>query len=137
MDIIVMNTAVADYTPVKAATEKIKKEGDYLSVELTKTKDILKHLGAIKTNSQLLVGFALETNNEEEYAQKKLKEKNADMIVLNSLSDKGAGFGLDTNKITIYEKEGAIKHFDTKPKAQVAKDIVNNIINLKYDPYKA
>ena len=132
MDIIVMSAAVADYTPAKPAKEKIKKGGEYLSVELTKTKDILKYLGTIKTERQVLVGFALETNNEEEYAQRKLKEKNADMIVLNSLNDKGAGFGLDTNKITFYQKDGAIKNFDIKSKTQVAKDIVYNIINLKY-----
>jgi phosphopantothenoylcysteine decarboxylase/phosphopantothenate--cysteine ligase len=136
MDIIVMSAAVADYTPAKPAKEKIKKEGEYLSVELTKTKDILKYLGTIKTDSQVLIGFALETNNEEEYAQRKLKEKNADMIVLNSLNDKGAGFGLDTNKITIYYKDGTIKNFDIKSKTQVAKDIVYNIIKLKYASYQ-
>ncbi|MEO6721313.1 MAG: bifunctional phosphopantothenoylcysteine decarboxylase/phosphopantothenate--cysteine ligase CoaBC [Ferruginibacter sp.] len=132
MDIIVMSAAVADFTPLKTAIQKIKKADGNLTIELTKTKDILKHMGDIKNDNQVLVGFALETNNEAGYAQKKLKEKNADMIVLNSLNDKGAGFGHDTNKITIFEKGGAVHHFETKPKAEVAKDIVNTIIKLKY-----
>jgi phosphopantothenoylcysteine decarboxylase/phosphopantothenate--cysteine ligase len=129
-DIMVMNAAVADYTPVNIAPEKIKKNGDLLTLELTRTKDILKHLGEVKTGKQVLVGFALETTNEAEYAQKKLKEKNADMIVLNTLNDPGAGFGFNTNKITIFEKGGAIHHFETKSKAEVANDIVNTIIQL-------
>jgi phosphopantothenoylcysteine decarboxylase / phosphopantothenate---cysteine ligase len=127
-DIAVMSAAVADYTPVTIAAEKIKKNSDVFSIELTKTKDILLSLGQIKKESQLLVGFALETNNEKEYALKKLQSKNADMIVLNSLNDKGAGFGHDTNKITIFDKEGNEYSFDTKTKMQVAADIVNTII---------
>ena len=129
-DIAVMSAAVADYTPVTVAEEKIKKTTDHFSIELKKTKDILKHLGSIKRESQLLVGFALETNNEKKYALKKLAEKNADMIVLNSLNDSGAGFGFDTNKITIFEKSGKEHHFDTKSKTAVAVDIVNTIIHL-------
>ena len=129
-DIMVMSAAVADYTPVNIAAEKIKKNGDLLTLELTKTRDILKHLGEVKTDQQVLVGFALETNNEIEYAQRKLAEKNADMIVLNSLNDMGAGFGFDTNKIAIFEKSGAIHHFETKSKIEVANDIVNTIIQL-------
>ncbi|MEP7141966.1 MAG: bifunctional phosphopantothenoylcysteine decarboxylase/phosphopantothenate--cysteine ligase CoaBC [Ferruginibacter sp.] len=128
MDIAVMSAAVADYTPLDAQKEKIKKTGDDISITLTKTKDILKHLGEIKKTNQLLIGFALETNNEAEYAKKKLTEKNADMIVLNSLNDPGAGFGHDTNKITIFDKSGNQHSFDTKSKATVAKDIVNMII---------
>ncbi|MBC7887560.1 MAG: bifunctional phosphopantothenoylcysteine decarboxylase/phosphopantothenate--cysteine ligase CoaBC [Ferruginibacter sp.] len=130
MDIAVMNAAVADYTPVEKQTEKIKKTGDNITIALTKTKDILKYLGEIKKNNQLLIGFALETNNEETYALKKLTEKNADMIVLNSLNDEGAGFGYDTNKITIFDKSGKKYCFDTKSKAAVARDIVNTIIQL-------
>ncbi|MEJ7588407.1 MAG: bifunctional phosphopantothenoylcysteine decarboxylase/phosphopantothenate--cysteine ligase CoaBC [Ferruginibacter sp.] len=128
MDIAVMSAAVADYTPTHTHTEKIKKSGDNISIALTKTKDILKHLGEIKKTNQLLVGFALETNNEAEYAQRKLIEKNADMIVLNSINDPGAGFGYDTNKITIFDRSGNTRDFDSKSKTDVAKDIVNTII---------
>ena len=130
MNIIIMSAAVADYTPVMLATEKIKKATDNFSVELKKTKDILKHLGSIKKQGQILVGFALETKDEKRYALKKLTEKNADMIVLNSLNDEGAGFGYDTNKITIFGKGGKEYHFDTKSKTAVAADIVNTIIQL-------
>ncbi len=130
MNIIIMSAAVADYTPVMRATEKIKKATDNFSVELKKTKDILKHLGSIKKQGQILVGFALETKDEKRYALKKLTEKNADMIVLNSLNDEGAGFGYDTNKITIFGKGGKEYHFDTKSKTAVAADIVNTIIQL-------
>ena len=129
-DIAIMSAAVADYTPVSLSNEKIKKTEDVFNVKLTKTKDILKSLGEKKTGKQLLVGFALETNNEKEYALKKLQTKNADMIVLNSLNDTGAGFGHDTNKITILDKKGNEYPFDIKPKNEVAKDIVNTIIKL-------
>ena len=129
-DIAIMSAAVADYTPVSLSNEKIKKTEDVFNVKLTKTKDILKSLGEKKTGKQLLVGFALETNNEKEYALKKLQTKNADMIVLNSLNDTGAGFGHDTNKITIFDKKGNEYPFDIKPKNEVAKDIVNTIIKL-------
>ena len=129
-DIAIMSAAVADYTPVSLSNEKIKKTEDVFNVELTKTKDILKSLGEKKTGKQLLDGFALETNNEKENALKKLQTKNADMIVLNSLNDTGAGFGHDTNKITIFDKKGNEYPFDIKPKSEVAKDIVNTIIKL-------
>lgn len=131
-DIAVMSAAVADYTPVSTQREKIKKVGDTLTVELTKTKDILKTLGDRKYNGQILVGFALETTNEKEYALNKLKNKNADMVVLNSLNDEGAGFGYDTNKITIFEKGGKEIPYERKPKQQVAKDIVDRIVNMIY-----
>jgi len=114
MDIAIMSAAVADYTPLNKETNKIKKSDESFSIELKKTKDILKHLGVIKKQSQLLIGFALETNNENAFALKKLTDKNADMIVLNSLNDKGAGFGHDTNKITIFEKNGKVHQFETK-----------------------
>jgi phosphopantothenoylcysteine decarboxylase / phosphopantothenate---cysteine ligase len=129
-DIAVMSAAVADYTPVSTASQKIKKNEGTFNIELTKTKDILKSLGEKKKNKQLLVGFALETNDEKEYALKKLKTKNADMIVLNSLNDAGAGFGHDTNKITIFDKHNNEYKFDTKSKKEVAIDIVNTIIIL-------
>lgn len=129
-DVAIMSAAVADYTPVIKATEKIKKTGETITVELTKTKDILKSLGERKKSGQILVGFALETSNEKEYALGKLKGKNADLIVLNSLNDEGAGFGYDTNKITIFEKSGEQLAYERKPKQQVAKDIVDRIVNL-------
>jgi phosphopantothenoylcysteine decarboxylase/phosphopantothenate--cysteine ligase len=128
-DIAVMSAAVADYTPVEKAREKIKKSAsESFNIELTKTKDILKSLGEQKHPGQLLVGFALETANEKEYALDKLRTKNADMIVLNSLNDEGAGFGHDTNKITIFEKNGREIAYERKPKQQVAKDIVDRIV---------
>jgi phosphopantothenoylcysteine decarboxylase / phosphopantothenate---cysteine ligase len=128
-DIAVMAAAVADYTPNMVSDIKIKKQNDDgLTIELSKTKDILKHLGAIKTAKQVLVGFALETNNEEANALKKLKEKNADFIVLNSMQTPGAGFRHDTNQITILKKEGVKLLFDLKLKHEVASDIVHEII---------
>ena len=130
IDIAIMSAAVADYTPVNFVSEKIKKTEPALTLTLTKTTDILKSLGAKKKKGQLLVGFALETNNERENALKKLASKNADLIVLNSLKDAGAGFGHDTNKITIFDKQGKEYRFDTKSKKAVAVDIVNTIIQL-------
>jgi phosphopantothenoylcysteine decarboxylase/phosphopantothenate--cysteine ligase len=127
-----MSAAVADYTPAEPAKEKIKKTQKDLMVSLVKTTDILKKLGGLKTNNQVLVGFALETNNETEYALQKLQSKNADMIVLNSLQDAGAGFGHDTNKITIFDKTGKAYPFDIKSKKEVARDIVNTIIQQFY-----
>ena len=132
MDITVMAAAVADYSPVSRSEEKIKKKEDRFQLELTKTKDILKSLGEKKKNGQVLVGFALETNNEKQYALDKLNKKNADMIIMNSLNDNGAGFGHDTNKITIFEKGGQEFNFETKSKIAVAKDIVDTIIRLYY-----
>jgi len=131
-DIGVMAAAVADYTPAEKAKEKIKKNGKSISLELKQTPDILKTLGEQKKKSQVLVGFALETTDEEKNAREKLKKKNADLIVLNSLKDKDAGFGKDTNKITIFEKGGKKFKFDTKSKTEVAKDIVDTIIKLFY-----
>lgn len=131
-DITVMSAAVADFTPVTTAGEKIKKKEGGLNVELKKTTDILQTLGTRKKNGQVLVGFALETNNEKGYALEKLEKKNADLIVLNSLNDAGAGFGHDTNKITIFGKKGEEFRFDTKSKTEVAHDIVDTIIRLYY-----
>jgi phosphopantothenoylcysteine decarboxylase / phosphopantothenate---cysteine ligase len=131
-DIAIMSAAVADYTPVQTATEKIKKTENDFAVSLTKTKDILKTLGQLKTGNQVLVGFALETNNETAFALQKLHTKNADLMVLNSLQDAGAGFGHDTNKITIFDKTGKAYPFEMKSKTEVAKDIVNTIIQQFY-----
>ena len=129
-DIAVLASAVADYSPVEVAAAKIKKSDGILDIKLKKTKDILLGLGNIKSEKQILVGFALETNNEKENALKKLKEKNADLIVLNSLNDEGAGFKNDTNKVTIFTRDGKEKKFGTKSKELVAKDIVDSIIEL-------
>ncbi|MEO6838251.1 MAG: bifunctional phosphopantothenoylcysteine decarboxylase/phosphopantothenate--cysteine ligase CoaBC [Ginsengibacter sp.] len=130
-DIIVMAAAVADYTPKKKVNHKIKKSNDVFSLELKKTKDILLEAGKIISKNQTLVGFALETNNEKENAIKKLKEKNADMIILNSLNDTRAGFGYDTNKITIFDTNGKEYKFPSKTKSEVASDIINTIIQFR------
>ncbi len=129
-DIVVMSAAVADYTPVKVATQKIKKKESEFSIELNKTTDILATLGAKKKENQLLVGFALETNNELENAKDKLVRKNLDFIVLNSMQDKGAGFATDTNKVTIIDRSGNTHEFSLKSKEEVAKDICSIIISL-------
>jgi phosphopantothenoylcysteine decarboxylase/phosphopantothenate--cysteine ligase len=129
-EITVMSAAVADYTPKEVAPNKIKKAEETFSIELKKTQDILANLGRIKKESQLLIGFALETNNEEENALNKLNKKNLDFIVLNSLNDKGAGFKSDTNKITILDKTGKKESFALKSKEEVAKDICNKIISV-------
>lgn len=128
----VMSAAVADYTPIVTATEKIKKNDGNLHIELKKTRDILASLGTGKKAGQYLVGFALETTNEKEYALGKLKSKNADMIVLNSLNDAGAGFGGDTNKITIFDKNKQEYSFTVKSKKEVAKDIVDSINSMMH-----
>jgi phosphopantothenoylcysteine decarboxylase/phosphopantothenate--cysteine ligase len=131
-DIGVMAAAVADYTPVDVAANKIKKTHDELVIELKRTKDILKSLSEKKSSKQVLVGFALETTNEREYALGKLKSKNVDMVVMNSLNDTGAGFGTDTNKITIFDKSGKEFNFELMSKKEVAKNIVDTIIQLYY-----
>tara|TARA_B100000795_G_scaffold270049_1_gene262204 strand:- start:3014 stop:4225 length:1212 start_codon:yes stop_codon:yes gene_type:complete len=128
VDIALLSAAVADYKPKNVAHQKIKKKDSSLAMELTPTKDILASLGFIKKH-QFLVGFALETNNEIENAKSKLQRKNLDLIVLNSLQDKGAGFATNTNKITIIDKNLNEKPFELKSKAAVAKDIINEIIS--------
>lgn len=130
-DIIIMAAAVADFKLKYKSDQKIKKEKDQFSLELVQTKDILFEAGKLKTNKQTLVGFALETNNEKENALKKLSKKNADLIVLNSLNDEGAGFGFDTNKITIFDKNQKEYTFPPKTKKEVAFDIVNTIIQYR------
>ncbi|MEE9349549.1 MAG: bifunctional phosphopantothenoylcysteine decarboxylase/phosphopantothenate--cysteine ligase CoaBC [Flavobacteriaceae bacterium] len=127
-DIVIATAAVADYKPSTIALQKIKKKEASLHIDLEPTKDILASLGDIK-KSQFLVGFALETNNELENAKGKLARKNLDMIVLNSLKDKGAGFATSTNKITIIDKETTVD-FELKSKKEVAKDIFKHIIKL-------
>jgi phosphopantothenoylcysteine decarboxylase/phosphopantothenate--cysteine ligase len=131
-DLTIMAAAVADYSPREAAREKIKKKEETMQLELLKTKDILKSMGERKRKDQVLVGFALETNNELAHSREKLKSKNADLIVLNSLAESGAGFGHDTNKVTILERNGGEFEFPLKAKKEVAKDIVDTIIRLYY-----
>ena len=126
-DVAVLSAAVADFTPKEKADHKIKRGKDDLLLELLPTKDIAAELGRIKTASQLLVGFALETNDEEVNALSKMQRKNLDMIVLNSLNDKGAGFSVDTNKVTILDKVGNKTVYELKTKVEVAKDIVDQI----------
>ena len=127
-DIIVLAAAVADYRPVEVADQKIKKTESELTLTLTKTKDIAAELGKQKTHGQFIVGFALETENEKANAEAKLSKKNFDLIVLNSLKDEGAGFGHDTNKIAIIDRENKVREFSLKSKKEVAVDIVNAII---------
>lgn len=127
-DITVLAAAVADYKPLHVAEQKIKKKETNLTLELTKTQDIAASLSAKKHNGQIVVGFALETEDGKNNAIKKLDSKNLDLIVLNSLSDNGAGFGHDTNKITIINKKHEAVSFDLKEKDEVAKDIVAAII---------
>ncbi|MBX2845829.1 MAG: bifunctional phosphopantothenoylcysteine decarboxylase/phosphopantothenate--cysteine ligase CoaBC [Saprospiraceae bacterium] len=126
-DITIMAAAVGDYTPVETSATKIKKKDGNLTIELERTKDILKTISASKKGHQLLVGFALETNNELENAQRKLASKNLDLIVLNSLNDKGAGFKHNTNKVTLIDKHNNITNFELKSKEEVAYDILDAI----------
>ena len=129
-DVAVLSAAVADYTPQSVADQKIKKKAGDFTIELEPTKDILKHLGSLKTKRQKLIGFALETQNEVENAKKKIKSKNLDLVVLNSLQDKGAGFGHDTNKITLIDSQNNLTEFELKTKQEVAVDIINAIQKL-------
>lgn len=128
-DIAILSAAVADFTPETTADKKIKRKGDELVLNLRPTQDIAAALGAIKNDKQLLVGFALETDNEVQNAQDKMKRKNFDFIVLNSLQDKGAGFRVDTNKITIIDRQQGTTAYETKSKQEVAEDIVEYIVS--------
>ncbi len=128
-DIAVLSAAVADYRPDVVADEKIKKKSNELDIHLVKTNDILKSLGATKQSTQFLVGFALETNNERENALHKMQYKNADMIVLNSLRDANAGFGHDTNKVSIFSRTGEVVELGLDTKEKIAAEIVKNIIH--------
>ena len=127
-DITILSAAVADYRPMTKADQKIKKTESNLVIELTKTPDIASELGKLKKNGQIIVGFALETENELANAEKKIVSKNFDLIVLNSLNDKGAGFGVDTNKVSIIDRQSRIRQFTLKSKQEVAGDIVSAII---------
>lgn len=129
-DIVIMAAAVSDYTIANRETKKIKKQDSSLNIELKPTNDILADMGKIKQNKQILVGFALETDNELNNAKEKLKKKNLDMIVLNSLNDKDTCFGTETNKISILDNNKQIIRFDLKSKIEVAKDIADHIYKL-------
>ncbi len=129
-DIVVMAAAVADYTPEEVYPGKMKKKEEHIDLCLKKTRDIAADLGKAKKPTQILVGFALETDDEEANALSKMERKNMDMIVLNSLRDDGAGFACDTNKITIYRRDGEVRRFDLKSKSLVAADIVDETVSL-------
>ena len=129
VDVAVMCAAVADYRPESMSSRKIKREKDSVpEIKLVKNPDIAAAVGKIKTNKQLLVGFALETDNAEQNALEKLRRKNLDMIVLNSLEDKDSGFGVDTNKVTIVDSSGEMLRLPVKPKKDVAVDIVDHVV---------
>ncbi|TXI68058.1 MAG: bifunctional phosphopantothenoylcysteine decarboxylase/phosphopantothenate--cysteine ligase CoaBC, partial [Flavobacterium sp.] len=131
VDVAIAAAAVADYRPKNVAQQKIKKNDSSFTIELEKTKDILASLGEQKKN-QFLIGFALETENEIEHAKQKIQKKNLDLIVLNSLNDKGAGFGQPTNKVTFISKDFKIEPKELKSKEEVAQDIINKVIQF-YD----
>ncbi len=130
-DVIVFAAAVADYTPANPSNTKIKKNDDTFTLELKKTKDIAMELGKQKRQGQTIVGFALETDNEQQNAVEKLKKKNFDFVVLNSMKDEGAGFKHDTNKITILDKIGNETKFELKAKQDVAKDIYDYTLKIR------
>ena len=132
IDVLIMSAAVADYEPKNPALNKIKKQDQEISIQLKKTPDILKALAKSK-KKQIVIGFALETDNETQNALIKIKNKNLDAIVLNSLNDKGAGFGHDTNKVTFINKNGLVKKFDLKSKIDVSIDIFNELIDGFYE----
>jgi phosphopantothenoylcysteine decarboxylase/phosphopantothenate--cysteine ligase len=129
-DIAILAAAVADFTPVDVKDSKIKKAENDLIIRLRPTTDIAQALGKLKKDSQILAGFALETDNELDNAKGKLRRKNLDLIVLNSLKDKGAGFGNDTNKITIIDRNNNIDKFELKSKEEAAEDILNKIVSM-------
>ncbi|OFY41489.1 MAG: phosphopantothenoylcysteine decarboxylase [Bacteroidetes bacterium GWF2_40_14] len=130
VDAAILCAAVADFAPVKAAEDKIKREKENYNLELTPTKDIAASLGTLKRDGTILIGFALETSNELANARKKLERKNLDAIVLNSLNDNGAGFGTDTNKVSIINKNGEVNEYPLKDKTEVAKDITDLVEKL-------
>jgi phosphopantothenoylcysteine decarboxylase/phosphopantothenate--cysteine ligase len=133
MDIAVFNAAVSDFTPVSVSGSKVKRDKEEWTLRLKATRDIAAEMGKIKTAGQLLVGFALETDNELESARRKLEKKNLDLIVLNSMQDRGAGFGTDTNQVTMIDRKGNADKFELKPKEQVAVDLVQRVIKMLED----
>jgi phosphopantothenoylcysteine decarboxylase/phosphopantothenate--cysteine ligase len=130
VDVAVFNAAVADFTPVENFDKKVKRGNESWSIQLEPTRDIAGELGNRKSSKQLFVGFALETEKGVEYAKGKMQKKNMDLMVLNSLQDEGAGFGTDTNKVTMMDQTGMIERYKLKPKTQVAADLVDRVINM-------
>lgn len=130
MDVAVFNAAVSDFTPVQVSGKKVKRGDGEWKLQLEPTRDIAAEMGKRKREGQILVGFALETDNEEQNAQSKLKKKNLDLVVLNSMRDEGAGFGTDTNRVTMIDRSGNAEKFELKPKSQVASDLVRRVIKL-------
>ena len=130
VDVAIFTAAVVDYRPKEKAQSKIKKQKENLELTLVPNPDIAMELGKLKKNGQVTVGFALETDNEAENAQAKLKKKNLDMIVLNSLNHEGAGFSHDTNKVTIFKRDNNPISFELKSKDQVAEDLLDVLENL-------
>lgn len=129
-DIAILSAAVADYRPSAVAAQKIKKKDAAMTITLEPTPDILATLGKLKCSGQILTGFALETQNALANAQEKMQRKNCDLIVMNSLADTGAGFGHDTNRITIIDRQGNVTNFELRSKADVAIDILNHISQM-------
>jgi phosphopantothenoylcysteine decarboxylase/phosphopantothenate--cysteine ligase len=129
MDAAILCAAVADFRPAEVADQKIKRVGQTMDIHLIPNPDIAAELGRMKKDGQVMVGFALETNDEQQNAQHKLEKKNLDYIVLNSLRDKGAGFGVDTNKVTIITPSERLP-YPLKPKREVASDIIDQLVKL-------
>jgi phosphopantothenoylcysteine decarboxylase/phosphopantothenate--cysteine ligase len=129
-DIAILAAAVADFTPAMIESGKIKRKGNEVIIRLKPTKDIAETLGGMKTKTQILAGFALETHNPIANAVAKLKRKNLDVIILNSMLDDGAGFGFDTNRITLIDKNNIINKFELKSKKEVARDIMDKIVSM-------
>ena len=130
VDVAVFNAAVSDFTPVKSTTSKMKRGAENWTLELKPTRDIAGELGRRKSAKQLFVGFALETDHELQHARTKMVKKNLDLIVLNSLREEGAGFGTDTNRVTMLDRAGAVENYELKPKIQVAADLVKRVVNM-------
>lgn len=129
-DIAILAAAVADFTPERIEEKKVKRTGNGLVLKLIPTTDISEALGRLKKDSQFLAGFALETHNEIDNAVKKLHKKNLDLIVMNSLQDEGAGFGYNTNRITLIDRNNNIDKFELKPKKEAARDILDKIVSM-------
>ncbi len=130
VDVAVFNAAVSDFTPAENFDKKVKRGNDSWSIQLEPTRDIAGEMGKRKSANQLFVGFALETEQGVEYAQEKMQKKNMDLMVLNSLQDEGAGFGTDTNKVTMMDQTGKMEKYELKPKAQVATDLIGRVIKM-------
>ena len=133
MDVAVFNAAVSDYTPASLSGKKVKRGTGEWTIQLKPTRDIAAEMGQRKSEGQVLVGFALETDNEEEHARQKLEKKNLDLVVLNSMQDRGAGFGTKTNRVSMIDRMGNIEKYELKPKTQVAVDLVQRVLKILED----